>query len=224
MKKCFQLLLIICVGVLVSVTVYAQVPTHIEYAFSGSGNMLVSPVVYSGSIDSGEPLLVGGTWDLSIDDSTWPPDTDKLVRWNYIDATYFAPNYDPFFDKWVGIFNTESTGSNLVWNATSSSGGLHGTAVVQVTIYDFDWDEVIDPDERALGVFSGTLVVVKDGAGIWAGYCGLGSFSGYTENPDPINWADDIVYNGYTILDIEDCSVPTDNISWGQVKELYSTE
>lgn len=223
MKICLHLFLIVCVGALVSVSAYAQVPTHIEFSFSGLGNMMVSPVVYAGSIDAGEPLLVGGNWNLTIDDSTWPPDSDKLVRWNYIDATYFAPNYDPFLTQWLGIFDTASTGSNLIWNASSGAGGLHGTAVLQVTIIDWDFDQIIDADERSFGVFSGTLVVVKDGDGIWAGYCGLGSFSGSSMNPDPAAWADDAV-EGYTILDVEDCSVPTDNVTWGQVKELYSSE
>ena len=63
----------------------------------------------------------------------------------------------------------------------------------------------------------------KDGDGIWAGYCGLGSFSGSSQNADPAAWVDDVV-EGYTILDVEDCSVPTDNLSWGQVKELYTSE
>jgi hypothetical protein len=223
MKKCLHLFLIICVLALFSVTAYSQVPTHIEYNFSGSGNMMVSPAVYSGSIDAGEALLVGGTWDITIDDSTWPADTDKLVRWNYIDATYFAPNYDAFLTQWLGIFDSASTGSNLLWNAQSTAGGLHGTAVLQITIIDWDFDGVIDADERAFSVFSGTLVVVKDGNGIWAGYCGLGSFSGSSNNADPANWADDTV-EGYTILDVEDCSVPADNVTWGQVKELYSSE
>jgi hypothetical protein len=223
MRKCLHLFLIVCVGAFVSVSAYAQVPTHIEFNFSGTGNMMVSPVVYSGSIDSGEPLLVGGTWDLTINDSSWPSDTDKLVRWNYIDANYFSPNYDPLLTQWLGIFDTASTGSNLMWNADATAGGLHGTAVLQITIIDWDFDEVIDADERAFGVFSGTLVVVKDGSGIWAGYCGLGSFSGSSSNADPANWADDAV-EGYTILDVEDCSVPTDNVTWGQVKQLYDSE
>lgn len=212
-----------CAILLLSSGAYAQVPTHIEYGFSGVGNMMVSPVVYSGSIDSGEPLLVGGTWSLNIDDTGWPTDTDKLARWNYIDATFFAPYYDPFMGSWTATFDKNSTASDLMWDAASGFGGLHGTAVLQITILDFNFDEIIDPDERAFTVFSGTLVVVKDGSGIWAGYCGLGSFSGGADNPDPINWADDVVY-GSTILDVEDCSVPTNELTWGQVKQLYSSE
>jgi hypothetical protein len=220
MRNCLYWILTICVIFLLPSGTLAQVPTHIVYDWSGTGNFLVSPVYYSGSIDAGEPMLVGGTWDLSIDDTGWPPDTDKLVRWNYIDATYFAPFYDPYQLSWTGTFDNHTTASDLLWNASSSYGGLHGTAVLQITILDFDGDEVIDTEERAFSVFSGTLVVVKDGTGIWAGYCGLGSFSGSSSNPDPGNWADDVV-GGSTILDIENCSVPATNVTWGQIKQKY---
>lgn len=200
--------------------VWAQPPTHIEFDFSGTGNLMVSPVVYTGPIVGGEPLLVGGLWDLNIDDTDWPPDTDKPTRWDYINATYFAPNYDPLYFMWVGTFDQNTTASALTWHAQNGPNMLHGTAVLQVTMYDMDMDGVIDPDERAMSVFSGTLIVVKDGGGVWAGYCGLGSFSGTSTNPDPANWADDEV-SGHTILDVEDCSVPNEQITWGHLKQIY---
>jgi len=124
--------------------------------------------------------------------------------------------------SWTGTFDNTSTASDLLWHASSGWGGIHGTAVLQITILDFNFDQIIDPDERAFSVFSGTLVVVKDGSGIWAGYCGLGSFSGSSSNADPVNWADDFV-SGSTILDVDICDVPTNNVTWGQVKELYGS-
>ncbi|MBP2680830.1 MAG: hypothetical protein H6Q78_693 [Candidatus Krumholzibacteriota bacterium] len=173
-------LIIACAVMSLGIPVAAQVPAHVEYDFSGTGNLMVSPVTYGGAVNSGEPLLVGGTWGFTIDDTGWPGDSDKTVRWNYLDATYFSPNYN-----------------------------------------SFDADAMIDPDERMMMVVSGTIIVVKNGTGIWAGYCGLGSFSGYTENMDPWNWADDNIQGG-TVLDIEDCAVPTAAVSWGQVKSIYS--
>jgi hypothetical protein len=212
----------VCIGLLMlgSPVTFAQVPTHIEYDFSGYGNFLVSPVHYSGSIDAGEPLLVGGYWDMWVDDTGWPPDSDKLVRWTYIDSTYFAPHYDLALFTWTGVFDEYSTASSPTWDAGHTAGQLSGTATLKVTISDFDFDQVIDPDERAFSVFSGIQIVVNEGTGIWAGYCGQGSFSGYSMNPDPINWADDYV-EGHTSLDIEPCDVPTNDITWGQVKQLY---
>lgn len=220
--KYLSVLLVVCACLLVigSSAAYAQVPTHIEYGFSGYGNFLVSPVHYSGSINSGEPLLIGGNWDLWVDDSGWPSDSDKLARWNYIDATFFAPNYDPMLGTWTGTFDENTTASSPTWHAGHAIGSLGGTANLQITISDFNFDGIIDPDERSFSIFSGTLIVVKNGTGIWAGYCGLGSFSGNSMNNDPWNWADDYV-EGYTILDIEDCGVPVEEITWGHVKNIY---
>ncbi len=215
-------LVIVSVVLILGVPVAAQVPSHIEYDFSGTGNFMVSPVVYLGSVDAGEPLLVGGTWAITIDDMGWPGDSDKGVRWNYIDATHFAPNYNSFSLSWTGIFNSETTASAPQWRAGRVDvGDLVGTAELQFTIQDFDSDALIDPDERMFMVVSGTIIVVKNGTGIWAGYCGLGSFSGWTENLDPWNWADDSMMGG-TALDIEDCSIPTETVTWGHVKATYS--
>ena len=211
-----SMLLVVCAPVA------ADVPSHIEYDFSGTGNLMVSAVVYSGSIDAGEPLIVGGTWDIEIDDAGWPDDSDKAVRWAYIDATYFAPNYNPFAGSWTGIFDSETTASSPQWRAgRPETGDLVGTADVQFTIQDFNSDAIIDPDERMFMVVSGTIIVVKNGTGIWAGYCGLGSFSGWTQNMDPWNWADDYIEGG-TVLDIEDCSIPVETVTWGHVKSTYS--
>ena len=69
-------------------------------------------------------------------------------------------------------------------------------------------------------MFSGTLIVVKNGEGIFAGFCGLGSYSGSLSNPDPLNFADDI-FSGTTILDVEDCAVPVQEVTWGHVKSEY---
>ena len=215
-------LIVACAVVSVFAPVAAQVPGHIEYDFSGTGNLMVSPVAYGGPIDTGEPLLVGGTWAISIDDAGWPGDTDKLARWNYIALTYFAPNYNSTVGSWTGVFNAATTASAPQWRAGRPDvGDLLGTTEVQFTIQDFDFDALIDPDERMFMVVSGTIIVVKNGTGMWAGYCGLGSLSGWTENMDPWNWADDNIQGG-TALDIEDCSVPTQDVTWGHVKSAYS--
>ena len=215
-------LVIACAVVSLGIPVAAQVPAHVEYDFTGTGNLMVSPVTYGGPINAGEPLLVGGTWEFSIDDNGWPGDSDKALRWNHIDAAYFGPNYNSFVGSWTGIFNATTTMSAPQWRAGRSDvGDLMGTTEVQFTIQDFDADALIDPDERMMMVVSGTIIVVKNGSGIWAGYCGLGSFSGYTENYDPWNWADDNIQGG-TVLDIEDCAVAAREVTWGSVKSAYS--
>ncbi len=217
-----QVALIIVSAILaVGLPAAAQVPSHVEYDFSGTGNLMESPVVYAGSIDTGEPLLIGGTWTIAIDDAGWPGDADKALRWSYIDATYFTPNFNPYVGAWTGVFNAQTTASAPQWRAGRPDvGDLIGTADIQFTIQDFDQDALIDPDERSMMGVSGTIIVVKNGTGIWAGYCGLGSYSGITMNEDPLNWADDVIMGG-TVLEIDDCSIPTETVTWGHVKAAY---
>ena len=209
-----------CVLILGSMSVVAQ-PSHMVFDMSGSSNFMVSPVLYNGSIDAGEPLLVGGFWTLQVDDTGWPADTDKAARWSYIDATFYTPNYDPMFGSWTATFDENTTNSAPAWSVGKSGvGSMTGTALLQTTLTDFNFDGIIDPDERGFIIFSGTLIVVKNGDGIFAGFCGLGSYSGSASNPDPINFADD-AFSGSTILDVEECSVPVEEVTWGQVKSLY---
>jgi hypothetical protein len=199
----------------------AQVPSHMEFDVAGTSNFMVSPVVFDGTVTAGEPLLVGGYWTMQIDDTGWPSDADKQARWDYIAANYYTPNYDPMSGNWTATFD-ENTTATAPWWATGRSGigNMTGTATLQLTILDFNFDGVIDPDERAFVVFSGTLIVVKNGEGVFAGFCGLGSYSGSASNPDPLNWADEN-FSGSTILDVEDCAVPVEEVSWGHIKSLY---
>lgn len=197
-------------------------PSHMEFDMSGTANFLVSPVLFNGTIDSGEPLLVGGYWTLQVDDTGWPADTDKAARWSYIDANYYSPNYDAMLGTWTATFDENTTNSAPAWSVGNAGvGSMTGTATLQMTISDFNFDGVIDPDERTFVIFSGTLIVVKNGDGLFAGYCGLGSYSGAATNSDPWNYADDI-FSGSTILDVEECSVPTDEVTWGRIKSMYN--
>lgn len=198
----------------------AAVPSHMVFDVAGTTNFMESPVLFDGTVTTGEPLLNGGYWWLSIDDTGWPADTDQQVRWDYIAATYYHPNYDPFTLAWTATFDGNTTASPPQWATGNGGSGMTGTAVMQLTIYDFDGDGVIDDDERAFNVFSGTLIVVKNGEGLFAGLCGLGSYSGALDNPDPGNFADDN-FSGSTILDVEDCSVPVEEVTWGHIKSKY---
>lgn len=193
-----------------------------QYDASGSGNFLSSPVQYAGTVTAGEPLLLGGYWTLWIDDSAWPPDSDPAARWGHINATYYAPNYDMFGGFWTATFDENSTPSAPQWTSGKAGiGEMTGTATLQTTIQDFNFNGTIEPDERGFMICSGTLIVVKNGSGVFAGYCGLGSFSGAIQNYDPWNYADDL-FDLTTILDVEDCSVPVEEVTWGAVKTIYS--
>ncbi len=212
----------VCSFVLVigAMSANAVIPSHMVFDVDGTTNFTTSPVEFNGTVTAGEPLLLGGYWTLSIDDTGWPADTDPQARWDYIAATYYIPNYDPFSFSWTATFDGNTTASPPNWATGSGSGSMTGTATLQMTITDFDFDGVIDPDERAFNVFSGTLIVVKNGEGVFAGQCGLGSHSGYLNNSDPMNFVDD-VFSGTTVLDVEDCSVPVAEVTWGHKKARY---
>jgi hypothetical protein len=192
-----------------------------DFYVDGTVNFMESPVLFDGTVTSGEPLLNGGYWTISVDDTGWPDDSDKQVRWDYIAATYYIPGYDPMLGMWTAVFDSNSTNSPLVWDCGKSGvGNLTGTATLQMTIQDYNFNGVIEPDERGFIIFSGTLIVVRRGDGLFAGYCGLGSYSGNSVGTDPWNFGDDI-FNGRTLLDIEDCSLPVKTASWGYVKSQY---
>jgi len=201
-----------------AISANAAIPSHMVFDVEGTSNFMVSPVVFDGTVTAGEPLLLGGYWTLSVDDTGWPADTDQQARWDYIAATYYYPNYDS--GNWTATFDGNTTASPPNWATGSGAGSMTGTATLQMTILDFDFDEVIDPDERAFNVFSGTLIVVKNGEGMFAGYCGLGSYSGSLSNSDPMNFVDDD-FSGSTVLDVEDCSVPVEEVTWGHIKANY---
>jgi hypothetical protein len=210
-----------CVIVLGAFSATAQAPSHMDFTVDGTTNFLSTPVLFDGTVTDGEPMLNGGYWSILVDDTGWPGVGDPQTRWNYIAATYYNPNYDPMLGTWTAVFDSSTTNSSPWWETGKSGvGKLTGVATLQMTIQDYNFDGVIDPDERGFIIFSGTLIVVKNGEGIFAGYCGLGSYSGSQYNPDPYNWADDI-FSGRTILDIEDCSVPVQEVSWGHIKAQY---
>jgi len=210
-----------CILALGTVTASAQVPTHMVFDVSGTTNFMTSPVLFDGTVTAGEPFLNGGYWTLDIDDTGWPADTNKQVRWDYVAATYYLPNYDMYSGNWTATFDENTTATSPTWaTGKSGVGSMTGTVALQMTITDFNFDGVIDPDERGFIVFSGTLIVVKNGEGLFAGYCGLGSYSGSAVSSDPWNFVDED-FSGTTILDIEDCAVPVEEVSWGNIKAMY---
>jgi hypothetical protein len=211
-----------CVLIFGAFTTNAQVPSHLDFIVDGTLNFMTSPVLFDGTVTSGEPLLNTGYWTIEIDDTGWPDDSNQQVRWDYIAATYYGPNYDPMIGTWTALFDSSTTNSSPWWETGRAGvGNLTGTATLQMTIQDYNFDGVIDPDERAFVIFSGTLIVVKNGEGLFAGFCGLGSYSGTSISPGPPYTFADETFNGRTILDVEDCSVPVEEVSWGFVKSQY---
>jgi len=193
---------------------------QVEFDFEGTGNAVMSsPPVYSGDIVNGDPLLVGGTWWIQMDDSEWPSPDDPDTRWNYIFNNYFV--YDAYSFSWTAIFDGNSLPTKPTWGIEHPQNGtMGGTLVIVMTYYDWDMDGVLDIEERTSGLFSGTLIVMKYGTGLFAGYCGDGSYNGSLSNSDPANYVDDYV-EGHALLNLINCAIGVQPVSWSYLKSMY---
>jgi hypothetical protein len=188
------------------------------FGFQGMGNLVtMSPPVYSGIITGGSAEVAGGTWQMSIDDSQWPPTADPDARWNYIFDNYY--NYTG--TGWEAIFNASNLPEKPHWEInTPSNGSMSGTLVIVSMFTDCDNDQILDIEERQDGSYSGTMMVMKYGTIYFSKYCGSGSYNGLLSNSDPANFADDFVW-GNCSLNLIDCSVPVQELSWGAMKAIY---
>jgi len=200
----------------------AQLPDslQIEFDFEGTGNVVLqSPPRYSGDIVSGDPLVVGGTWWMEMDDSEWPPTSDPDTRWNYIFENYFV--YDASIFSWTATFDGNTLPSKPIWEIDHPTNGtMGGTLVIVMTFYDWDMDGVLDLDERTNGLFSGTMMVMKYGTGLFAGSCGDGSYNGSLSNSDPANYADDYV-EGHCLLNLINCAIGVEPANWSLIKGIF---
>jgi hypothetical protein len=184
------------------------------------GNAMINSLpVYAGVIYAGDPFVLGADWWIRIDDSTWPAPSNPQARWDYLFnnfATYDAPTF-----SWTIVFDERSCAKKPVWQINHATNGtMGGTLVVVVTYTDWNQNGILDIEERMLAVYSGTMIVMNFGTGIFAPYCGDGSFNGAFNNPDPANWADDYVEGGCTLY-LKTCPVGTRETSWTAIKSMY---
>ncbi|HVO77192.1 MAG TPA: hypothetical protein VMT60_04335 [Candidatus Bathyarchaeia archaeon] len=194
-------------------------PLQLQFDFEGTGNaILVSPPLYSGTVVAGDPLVLGGTWWIRIDDSTWPSVSNPQARWNYL---FSHMTWDPGSFSWTIALDAHTCATKPVWQISHPTNGMMGgTLVVVLTFTDWNHNGILDLEERTFGVFSGTLIVMKYGTVQFAGYCGDGSYNGALNNADPANWADDYV-EGSCLLNLQDCRVATQEASWTSIKRLF---
>ena len=221
MKGNMILGLFLLAGVVLSpVCASAQPALSVQFEFEGFGNAMINSLpVYAGAINAGDPLVLGADWWIRIDDSTWPAPSNPQARWDYLFNNFAT--YDAGSFSWTMVFDEQSCATKPVWQITHATNGLMGgTLVVVVTFTDWDQDAVLDIDERMFAVYSGNLIVMKYGTGIFAGYCGDGTFNGSIQNPDPANWADEYV-EGSCLLNLQNCQVGTRESSWTAIKSMY---
>jgi hypothetical protein len=215
--------LFLLAGVVLSpVCASAQLPQAltVQFEFDGFGNAMINSLpVYAGSINAGDPLVLGADWWIKIDDSTWPAPSNPQARWDYLFNNFAVHDAQAF--SWTIVFDEHSCATKPVWEINHSTNGkMGGTLVVVLTFTDWDQDGVLDIDERMFAVYSGNLIVMKYGTGMFAGYCGDGTFNGSLQNPDPANWADDYV-EGSCFLNLQNCQIGTREASWTAIKSMF---
>ncbi|MBN2072258.1 MAG: hypothetical protein JW814_12460 [Candidatus Krumholzibacteriota bacterium] len=219
--KLVLFLVMIVVSVPVAMNAQALPDTlFLEFDFEGFGNMiLTSPPVYSGDVVNGDPIVLGATWWMQIDDTGWPATSSPETRWDYIFNTYFE--YNAMSGSWTAEFDAGTLPTKPTWELNHPVNGvMGGTLVISFTIGDWDFDGILDIEERMFGTYEGTMMVMKYGYGNFAKYCGQGAYNGALQNADPVNWADDFV-NGHCVLDLYNCQIENEQYSWGSVKSLY---
>ncbi|MCX5752531.1 MAG: hypothetical protein NTW97_02660, partial [Candidatus Krumholzibacteria bacterium] len=161
----------------------------------------------------------GANWWIRIDDSTWPPPSNPQARWDYLFNNFATYNPETF--SWTIVFDEQSCANKPAWEINNTPNGMmSGTLIVVVQFTDWNANGILDIDERMSADYSGDVIVMNKGTGLFAGYCGDGYFNGSLNNPDPANWADDYV-QGMCSLTLQDCRIGTRETSWTAIKSMY---
>ncbi len=184
---------------------------------NGTGNMVmdVGNVVYSGQIVGGD--LAPGIWSIGIDDTGWP--VDPGPRWDYLWNTFYI--YSPGDPSvWTATFDTPllATRPDLYIEHTGV-GSMAGVADMRFQVTDWDNDGVLDPDECTGDGLTGIVIIIEDGTGPYASFCGDGTYQGgFTR--DCSTWDDDVQFQ--MSIDLYECGMATQPTTWGAVKALYN--
>jgi hypothetical protein len=191
----------------------AAAQVHYEFHCSGTGNMVaVSPPIYGGEIDGGD--LASGIWQMEVvEDGSWPAPGNPAVRWAYIWTTYYV--YDPGSQTWTGLFDC------LLDLEKTGEGTMTGVNDLVFQIIDMDGDGELDPSECMDGM-SGAVIIIHDGTGIYAPYCGDGTYEGFYLrdcSEGSTYMLDNVDFNMQ--LDLEDCAMANGASTWGAVKALF---
>jgi hypothetical protein len=192
---------------------------HYEFHCLGTGNMHQdSPPVYLGEIDTGD--LSPGDWTITIDDTGWPSTSDPVARWAYLQTTYY--DYDPINDIFTASFTNCDLWLSRDDNPPNTGGTMSGTCDMTFQIIDMNGNGQIDPTECMNGL-SGAVIIIEDGTGVYSHLCGDGTYEGFwfrdCNETSPDFGLDNVDFNMQ--LDLEDCGMASDAVTWGAVKSLF---
>ena len=193
---------------------------YTDLGMMGDGSLMMSPVEYGGMFIAGFP---GGSWEITLDDSTWPDAADSTARFDYIWEHFFADNYDtlPGGQHWMGYFNSSTLPATPHFVFTTMSGVLEGDITFTIMIRDWYSDGVLSQDEKHdPSNLSATLSVDSDlGTGDFVDVCGHASIS-----TGAFKFINPTTLNSVQIfgqLQTYACPSPVEDRTWGTIKALY---
>jgi hypothetical protein len=179
-----------------------------------------SPPTFTGAMDPGGDITEG-SWTITVPDLLWPDTSMPAARTQYFWDTFFAGNYTPGTPGyWIGYIDVNHglPEQNSLHIVDDTFGGtMTGVCTIQMLVTDDDNDGVLDDDEFCAGSFSGCIVIIRQGTGIYEGYAGTGSYNGsFTVNcPETLHtWH----FGMYIWIDN---AVPVEGRSWSAIKALY---
>ncbi len=187
----------------------------------GVGSLMMSPVVYSGNFMWG----LGGTWEITLDDSLWPADTDSTTRFDYIWTNFFADHYIDTVgaESWTGNFDgaTLLAPPHFRFDTISPAGVIEGDITFSILVRDWYADGILSQQEKHHNLnLSATLSLDPDlGEGYFEDTCGHGSVSSGNVNFHNPPMDDDVQIVGQ--LQTYTCPSPVEETTWGAVKALF---
>lgn len=184
----------------------------------GYGDFMDSPPTFSGGMAAPGDIL-DGSWTITVPDAGWP--TEPVARESYIWNTFYAGNYEPGTPGfWKGYFDSSTNGemNTLAIIDNTHVGTMSGITTLEIQVQDLNSNGVLDAGEFCSGSETGIVIIIRDGTGVYDGWCGNGNFNGsYTKNcPDSYE-----TWNFGMYLWISDCSTPVETTTWGSIKALY---
>ncbi|MFH1502573.1 MAG: hypothetical protein ABIG03_05970 [Candidatus Eisenbacteria bacterium] len=184
----------------------------------GNGDFMDSPPTFIGGMEAPGDIL-DGSWTITVPDAGWP--TDPVARQSYIWNTFYAPNYEPGTPGfWKGYFDATTNGEQnaLAIVDNTNVGTMGGVTTLEIQVQDLNSNGVLDEGEFCDGSHTGIIIIIRDGTGVYDGWCGTGNFYGsYVVNcPDTYE-----TWNFGMYLWISDCSTPVESTTWGSIKALY---
>lgn len=188
---------------------------------AGVGDFIAdSPPIFTGVMSSGGDITEG-SWSIAVPDASWPDTSVPAARTQYFWDTFFAGNYTPGTPGyWIGYLDVNhGLPSQPVLDIVDDTfgGTMTGVCTIQMLVTDDDNDGVLDDDEFCQGSFSGCIVIIREGTGIYDGYAGTGSYNG-SFTVDCPETAHAWNFGMYIWIDN---AAPVETMTWSSIKALY---